>query len=389
MKYLRKSIISAITLLALTAQLLIYLQMAIAAEKLPTYFSYNSSQLSSLQPLSSLYKMNVTELQKWDNIMFDLVKKHKLGGIAASRLYTYMYTAQREAAFLSYDIKQEYLGTLDPISARVLGLFFSNERQSISAKIKTDRYSEKLADLVLAKIKLRLQLDKRNIKAYPEKKDRKNYWLGTRPFIGQDEGSSMTWLINSSRPINSPAPPTPQSKIWLHELEQTKTALKNVSPEQIKTVIYWAGEPSTITLAGIWLKIANDYMNAQDVTFTKRLQVRATLAMGLADAMTAVFHVKYSYWIKRPNMLDKSIRTVIVTPNHPTYPSGHAALSGAAATILTFYFPDHKKQWWRQANEGNQSRIFAGIHFPIDTRDGLILGKKVGNAIIAARNSQH
>lgn len=263
------------------------------------------------------------------------------------------------------------------------------DSQTFSSKIKTDQYSEQLADMVLAKIKLRQELDKKNTKPYPEKADIKNYWSGSRPFIGQDEGSAMTWLIPSPRDLNSLTPPAPQSKIWLEQLKETQAALRKVTPEQVKTIHYWAGEPSTITLCGIWLKVANDYMNAHDIPFEKRLQVRANLAMGLSDAMIAAFHVKYTYWIKRPIMLDKTLQTVIATPNHPSYPSGHSTLSGAAATILTFYFPDQQQEWWRLADEGNQSRILAGIHFPIDTKDGLILGKEVGNAVIAARNQQH
>ena len=44
--------------------------------------------------------------------------------------------------------------------------------------------------------------------------------------------------------------------------------------------------------------------------------------MGVAfyDSFVACFDAKYTYWAARPAMLDPSITTVFVTPNHPSYP---------------------------------------------------------------------
>jgi membrane-associated phospholipid phosphatase len=84
-------------------------------------------------------------------------------------------------------------------------------------------------------------------------------------------------------------------------------------------------------------------------------------------------------------MLNPNLYTVMPTPNHPSYPAGHSGISAAAATILSYYFPENKEDWWKKANEASLSRVWGGIHFPIDAREGLVLGEKVGNAVIHAQ----
>ena len=82
-------------------------------------------------------------------------------------------------------------------------------------------------------------------------------------------------------------------------------------------------------------------------------------------------------------MRDPSIHTIMPTPNHPSYPAGHSTLSATAATLLSFYFPENKKKWEELASVASDSRVWGGIHFPIDVKQGLILGHKVGEAVIA------
>ncbi|MGH2374189.1 MAG: phosphatase PAP2 family protein, partial [bacterium] len=105
-------------------------------------------------------------------------------------------------------------------------------------------------------------------------------------------------------------------------------------------------------------------------------------AMTIADAVIAVFDSKYTYWVKRPFMMDRSIRTVMPTPNHPSYPAGHSTLSAAAATILSHYFPEATDTWQALAREAGLSRVWGGIHFPMDNEQGLILGDRVAREAI-------
>lgn len=370
-----------ISTLALILLPTLYLH-ADSKSKLPTYFKYSQEQLLPMKKLSTTLHMNNNQLRKWDAIMFYLVKKNSVGGIPASRIYAYVYTAQRDAAYLSKNIKGEFSGSLEPVSSKVLCLFFSNDCKLLTKEISQDPYSNILATTVVEKIKNRIDQDERQTKNYPQSLKGNDYWVGQKPYVGHDTGSAMTWLISSPKAFLPPPPPAPQAAQWQHELQLVKKAVNNMTPEQKKALLYWAGDPPSLTLAGLWLKSANDYMDTLDTPLAKRVLIRSVLAMGLADSFTGVFHAKYTYWVKRPNMKDPSLVTVLETPNHPTYPAGHACISGTAASILSYYFPQKKQQWWQMARKAGAGRVTAGIHFPIDIQQGLLMGEKIGQAAV-------
>ncbi|RAP35972.1 hypothetical protein B1207_10365 [Legionella quinlivanii] len=374
-----------ITLVFIAVLVIAYCYRVSQSTFLPTYFQYTDEELASLESLQSAQSMTEASLNKWDKLMFDLIKSNKLGDAPASKIYAYVLTAQRDAAFLSYNAKQEFMGSLDVVTAKVLCLFFKQDCSTIQFQIKTDPYSEKIAELVVSKIIKRMDIDRKMEKLSAEKRGTL-YWKGTTPYFGQETGSWKTWVISSPSQYVSKSPPRPDSEEWQSQLKQTQTALKNISPEQTKAVVFWAGNPSTITPPGIWLKFANEYMESEHVSFSKMLLVRSVLAMGIADEVITLFYTKYTYWIRRPFMLDPSINTVMPTPNHPSYPAGHSGISATAAVILSYYFPENKKMWWKKANEASSSRVWGGIHFPIDAQQGLVTGQQVGEAVIKAQS---
>lgn len=368
-------IASVVILIIITG---LYFFMVQRKYTLPTYFNYSKMEQLPLNRLESTYEMSESSLKKWDNLMFELVKSHKLGDAPASRIYAYLYTAQRDAAFLSYNNKHRFKGSLDPVSAEVLCLFFTDKCEKIKFNLKTDDYSTQLARLILDKVTKRMELDKKQQRLSQQQRG-DNYWVGDKPYFGQEVGSWKTWVITSPDKF---LPPSPETIVWSAELKQTESALEHINPTQTKAVVFWAGNPSTITPPGIWLKFANDYMESNKVDFPETVYTRSVLAMGIADVVISIFHAKYTYWIKRPYMLNPQLHTVMPTPNHPSYPAGHSGISATAAEILTHYFPQHKKIWWEKANEASLSRVWGGIHFPIDAKEGIILGTNVGKDII-------
>ena len=102
----------------------------------------------------------------------------------------------------------------------------------------------------------------------------------------------------------------------------------------------------------------------------------------MADAFIACWDTKYSYWTKRPFMRDPDIEPSILTPNFPSYTSGHATVSAAAATILGHYFPEQAKRWIATAEEARDSRLWSGIHFAVDNEHGFEMGRSIGAYVI-------
>ena len=102
------------------------------------------------------------------------------------------------------------------------------------------------------------------------------------------------------------------------------------------------------------------------------------------DAAVCCWQTKYYYAYPRPNQIDPSIQTILGVPNFPSYTSGHSTFSGAAATILAYYFPKQKKSLDKMAINASESRIYGCIHYRFDCEAGLECGIKIGK--IALKN---
>jgi hypothetical protein len=69
-------------------------------------------------------------------------------------------------------------------------------------------------------------------------------------------------------------------------------------------------------------------------------------------------------------------------PNHPSYPSNHACISGASALILDAQFPDEHGRYFAMAREAAESRIYGGIHYRIDIDEGFKIAQNVAARVL-------
>ena len=95
------------------------------------------------------------------------------------------------------------------------------------------------------------------------------------------------------------------------------------------------------------------------------------------DASVACWEAKYKYFNPRPSQLDPAIRTGIGLPNFPAYPSGHSTFSAAASDVLGYLFPDAAAQVRAMADEAGMSRLYGGIHYMNDIKEGKAHGDRV------------
>jgi membrane-associated phospholipid phosphatase len=116
-------------------------------------------------------------------------------------------------------------------------------------------------------------------------------------------------------------------------------------------------------------------------------RVYALVHIAYYDALIACFDAKYTYWAIRPNQLDPSITPLFPNPNHPSYPSAHASLSGAQAAMLAYLFPRDAEFFKSLANEAAESRLWAGIHYRSDLVSGLAQAEAVAGLIIERAES--
>ncbi|MCC7439168.1 MAG: phosphatase PAP2 family protein [Armatimonadetes bacterium] len=85
-----------------------------------------------------------------------------------------------------------------------------------------------------------------------------------------------------------------------------------------------------------------------------------------------------------PNFANSKHVSITLTelPNFPSYTSGHATFSGAAASVLSYLFPHDKTTFDSLAKEAANSRLFGGIHYRFDNDSGLACGYRIGNLAV-------
>tara|TARA_R100000988_G_C4006826_1_gene173289 strand:- start:561 stop:2171 length:1611 start_codon:yes stop_codon:yes gene_type:complete len=65
------------------------------------------------------------------------------------------------------------------------------------------------------------------------------------------------------------------------------------------------------------------------------------------------------------------------TSKTPSYPSGHAFQSHIIAKALSEKYPEYKDRLLKLAEEITENRVIAGVHFPSDSKAGILLAEKV------------
>jgi membrane-associated phospholipid phosphatase len=95
--------------------------------------------------------------------------------------------------------------------------------------------------------------------------------------------------------------------------------------------------------------------------------------------------IKHALACRRPNELSSQVQPIILTPGHGTFPSGHSTENHMIARILWELRgrePVMGEQLMREAARIAVNRTVAGVHFPVDTAVGQVLGLTLGRYFI-------
>jgi undecaprenyl-diphosphatase len=104
------------------------------------------------------------------------------------------------------------------------------------------------------------------------------------------------------------------------------------------------------------------------------------IAVALADWASAA--LKAIVDRPRPFLRYSEPKVLVPRPLDASFPSGHAATSFAAATILSFAFPKAAPLFLVLAAAVAWSRVYVGVHYPLDVIGGAALGALIAIALL-------
>jgi undecaprenyl-diphosphatase len=83
----------------------------------------------------------------------------------------------------------------------------------------------------------------------------------------------------------------------------------------------------------------------------------------------------------RPPAVYARPEPLVHVPHGGSFPSGHAATSFACATVLAFALPRYRLALFALAAAIAWSRVYVGVHYPLDVLGGAALGVLVAIAL--------
>jgi hypothetical protein len=236
-------------------------------------------------------------------------------------------------------------------------------------------------------------------------------WQPTPPDLtlarGTQFGAVKPFVLKSSDQFTLPGPPPLDSAAFARDVREIQSvgARRSASrtAEQSEVAIFW-----TVSTHMPFNAAARAAASKRGNSLVENARLFALLNMAGTDSQIACWHWKYqvNFWrpitairaadsVKNAALTpDPTWESLLTTPAHPDYPSGHASYGGAAAAVLKAVFGDDRvdvsftwpalgvtrtyTSFAQLDREIIDARVWGGIHFRQTDEDSSALGHKIG-----------
>jgi len=236
------------------------------------------------------------------------------------------------------------------------------------------------------------------------------HWCEIRPMV-----------LDSCSQFKPVRPPkydmTDKNSEYCQALMEVKTVGENLTDEQKHIADFWDDNPFKLNVVGHvnfatkkfsppghWMNIVGIGAKAAHADFNTTVAAYAETSVALFDAFISCWDEKFRTNYVRPeteiNKIDENWHPYIQTPPFPSYTSGHATNSAAAAEVMTYWFGDNLsftdtsllefgiknreiKSFRAAAREAAMSRLYGGIHYRFDNENGVVAGTKLGEFVVS------
>jgi hypothetical protein len=253
-------------------------------------------------------------------------------------------------------------------------------------------------------------------------------WRLTPPFALPQTpwvGEMRPFVLQSLDQFLPDPPPSLQSFEWVEAFNQIKaygTLIGSArTDEQTFIARFWSAH-----VVRQYNRVGRDIADARDLGLLDTARLAAMINLVGADALMSTFHAKYHYLFWRPvTVIDPTAvtndgfgpvpgyddgnmatveqigwRPLMITPNHPEFPSAHGAITSAVAEVFTTFLGTNQidldihgfdaagppgnlnaVRHFDAPNDLSQeiidARLWAGFHYRFSTVAGVVLGRKV------------
>jgi len=205
--------------------------------------------------------------------------------------------------------------------------------------------------------------------------------VASAPPVDPEAGKWKAWVLSDNGAFRPPPPPAYTSTELKTAAQDAVEVKKNLTGDQKRIAMFWAGGDGSKTAGGITLDQAMGDIEkagaqggpATRWTLPQQTRAMAMVAVALADAGIAAWDAKYVSWYPRPENtvrnlgVDRNYQPLLPTPRSPSYPSEAAGYAGAAASVMTYLFPDRAADFKARADEQTIAPVYAGGQWRFDS----------------------
>jgi hypothetical protein len=332
----------------------------------------------------------------WTDLATSLTARRRVDAI---RLYAYLSLAQLRAAEDAAAIRPSSptSSAIGAASASVLSAFFPADVAEIEAALAAQLAAEPwpgakhedasvgtpLGRAAAARVLAFSTSDLVGLTDPGTPPTTPGHWLWSGGPIARGFLGARPFFLASGDEFRPGPPPAFGSPEYLAALAEVRAISDTRTPEQLEIAQAWnvgQGPNSNALVQNLAVELLRSHRKS-DVE-SARILFRMDAA--IYDALVGCFDAKYTYWFIRPPQADPMITLPIGLPPHPSYPSAHSCVSGAASGVLMAAFPDERDRLESIAQEASLSRLYAGIHYRFDMVAGLALGRNVADKAMSA-----
>jgi membrane-associated phospholipid phosphatase len=246
-------------------------------------------------------------------------------------------------------------------------------------------------------------------------------WKPTAPMYAsaiEPSWNKIRTLIMDSASQCMPARPPKfdvvnKNSVYYKALVEVKNIQDSLTDEQKTIAEFWDDNPFKMNVSGHvmfatkkfsppghWMNLVGEAAKAANANFAATVAAYTHCSIAIFDGFISCWDEKFrSNYVRPQTIIEKlfkpDFQPYIQTPPFPSYTSGHATISAAAAEVMSYHFgstlsftdsslvefgiaPRKIVNFRAAALEAANSRLYGGIHYRFDNEAGTASGIKVG-----------